>query len=135
VVAVLKHDIDLNRRVASTVEDFPAKDGRDGGHGASFGLIAVRARDTLGPRAGFYRVQRAVQSVLAERSRSTMADMRTYRGGCHCGRIRYEVATALSPVLSCNCSICQKRGYLLTFAPRAAFKLISGEPDLTDYQR
>ena len=63
-----------------------------------------------------------------------MADMQTYRGGCHCGRVRYEVTTALSPVLSCNCSICQKRGYLLTFVPRAAFTLISGEPDLADYQ-
>src|SRR5262245_19094950 len=49
MMAVLEHDIDLNRRVAATVEDFPAEDGRDGGHGASFGLIAVRARDTLGP--------------------------------------------------------------------------------------
>ena len=63
-----------------------------------------------------------------------MADMRTYSGSCHCGRVRYEVATALSPVLSCNCSICQKRGYMLTFVPRSAFELISGENDLTDYQ-
>ena len=45
-----------------------------------------------------------------------MADMQTYSGGCHCGRVRYEVATALSPVMSCNCSICQKRGYMLTYA-------------------
>jgi hypothetical protein len=48
-MAVFKHDIDFNGRVAAAVEDFPAKDGRDGGHGASFGLIAARARDTLGP--------------------------------------------------------------------------------------
>lgn len=63
-----------------------------------------------------------------------MADMQTYSGGCHCGRVRYDVTTALSPVLSCNCSICQKRGSMLTFVPRAAFKLTSGEQDLTDYQ-
>ena len=63
-----------------------------------------------------------------------MAEVQTYSGGCHCGRVRYEVATALSPVLACNCSICQKRGYMLTFVPRSAFKLISGESDLTDYQ-
>ncbi|MGD9501579.1 MAG: GFA family protein [Methyloceanibacter sp.] len=63
-----------------------------------------------------------------------MAEMQTYSGGCHCGLVRYEVTTALEPVLSCNCSICQKRGYLLTFVPRAAFKLISGAHDQTDYQ-
>jgi hypothetical protein len=63
-----------------------------------------------------------------------MADVQTYSGSCHCGRVRYEVATALSPALSCNCSICQKRGSVLTFVPRSAFKLISGENELTDYQ-
>ena len=63
-----------------------------------------------------------------------MADMHTYSGGCHCGRVRYEVTTALSPILACNCSICQKRGYLLTFAPGSQFKLLSGEYEQTDYQ-
>jgi hypothetical protein len=46
----------------------------------------------------------------------------------------YEVETRLEPVLSCNCSICQKRGALLTFVPAAQFTLLSGEDDLTDYQ-
>ena len=36
--------------------------------------------------------------------------------------------------MSCNCSICQKRGALLTFVPAAQFKLLSGEDELTDYQ-
>jgi hypothetical protein len=35
--------------------------------------------------------------------------------------------------LSCNCSICSKRGSLLAFAPETAFKLVKGEKDLTDY--
>ncbi len=63
-----------------------------------------------------------------------MPEMQTYRGGCHCGRVGYEVATALNLVIACNCSICQKRGYLLTFVPRPEFKLLSGEHDQTDYQ-
>jgi len=62
-----------------------------------------------------------------------VAEMAKYRGGCHCGRVRYEVETALDPVMSCNCSICQKRGALLTFVPAAQFTLLSGESDLTDY--
>ncbi len=63
-----------------------------------------------------------------------MADSQTHTGGCHCGRVRYEVATALGQVITCNCSICQKTGTLLTFVPAADFKLISGEGDLADYQ-
>src|SRR5713101_6661407 len=37
---------------------------------------------------------------------------RTYRGGCHCGRIRFEVRGALDRVSECNCSICTKKGYV-----------------------
>lgn len=63
-----------------------------------------------------------------------MAEMTKHSGGCHCGHVRYEVETDLGQVMSCNCSICQKRGALLTFVPAAQFTLISGEDDLTDYQ-
>jgi hypothetical protein len=57
-----------------------------------------------------------------------------HSGGCHCGTVRYEVTTDLSPVISCNCSICQKRGALLTFVKAPQFTLLSGEDDMTDYQ-
>jgi hypothetical protein len=60
--------------------------------------------------------------------------MAKHSGGCHCGRVRYEVETDLGTVVSCNCSICQKRGSLLTFVPREQFNLLSGESDLSDYQ-
>jgi hypothetical protein len=59
---------------------------------------------------------------------------KTYTGGCHCGKVRYEVTTNLAPVVACNCSICSKKGYLLTFVPAEKFKLLSGEDSLTDYQ-
>ena len=61
--------------------------------------------------------------------------MTTYTGGCHCKKVQYEVDIEnLKEVISCNCSICSKRGWLLTFAPKAAFLLIAGEDELTDYQ-
>lgn len=63
-----------------------------------------------------------------------MAQAQTYHGGCHCGRVRYDVAATLDRVISCNCSICQKSGALLAFAPEASFKLTSGEDALSDYQ-
>ena len=36
-------------------------------------------------------------------------------GGCHCGRVRFEVdaATPLQ-VLDCNCSICRRKGALMS---------------------
>jgi hypothetical protein len=63
-----------------------------------------------------------------------MAEEKTYEGGCHCGAVRYRVALALEQAITCNCSICQKSGTTLTFAPAASFMLLSGEEALTDYQ-
>ncbi|MCB9667699.1 MAG: GFA family protein [Myxococcales bacterium] len=59
---------------------------------------------------------------------------KTYTGGCHCGAVRYEAQTDLRPVISCNCSICSKRGYLLTFVPPSDFQLLAGKDQLSDYQ-
>jgi hypothetical protein len=38
--------------------------------------------------------------------------MAIYAGGCHCGRIRFEVEGELRRVSLCNCSICSKTAYL-----------------------
>lgn len=57
------------------------------------------------------------------------------KGGCHCGKVRYEVAVDLAhPVIACNCSMCGRSGTLLTFVPADKFTLLSGEGQLTDYQ-
>src|SRR5688500_6610008 len=63
-----------------------------------------------------------------------MPEAKTYKGGCHCGRVRYETPADLTNVMTCNCSICQKRGSMLTFVPATQFTLISGEDALTDYR-
>lgn len=63
-----------------------------------------------------------------------MPETKTYSGGCHCGTVRYEATTDLAQVLSCNCSICTKRGLLLTFVQPDRFKLLSGNETLSDYQ-
>jgi hypothetical protein len=55
-------------------------------------------------------------------------------GGCHCGKVRFEVEMKLERAISCNCSVCSKRGSLLDFVPESSFKLISGSDNLTDYQ-
>src|SRR5262245_30350481 len=64
-----------------------------------------------------------------------MSEPKTYHGSCHCGRVRYEVKLDLTqPVVSCNCSICQRLGTLLQFVPAEQFVLTSAEHALTDYQ-
>jgi len=57
-----------------------------------------------------------------------------YRGGCHCGAVRFEVDLDLASTITCNCSRCRRLGIVLAFAPRAAFTLQSGEASLTEYR-
>ena len=60
--------------------------------------------------------------------------MITHTGGCHCGRVRYEVvAPAKLDVSECNCSICSKTAYLHLIVPAERFKLLSGADVLTTY--
>jgi hypothetical protein len=58
----------------------------------------------------------------------------TYPGGCHCGRVRFEVTAELEPVVECNCSICTRKAYLHLIVPRERFRLLAGEEHLTTYQ-
>ena len=61
--------------------------------------------------------------------------MTIHRGGCHCGKVRFEFEAPESiEVLECNCSICQKLGYLHLMIPKSEFRLLSGEDSLTSYQ-
>lgn len=64
-----------------------------------------------------------------------MADERTYHGSCHCGAVRFTATTApIEQAISCNCSICRRRGSLLAFLPAKGFRLEAGAEALTDYQ-
>jgi hypothetical protein len=58
----------------------------------------------------------------------------THSGGCHCGRVRFEViAPKRLSVSECNCSICSKAGYLHLVVPADRFKLLSGSDTLKTY--
>jgi centromere protein V len=58
----------------------------------------------------------------------------THRGGCHCGRVRFEArAPARVQVSECNCSICDKSGYLHMVVGAEHFRLLSGGDVLTTY--
>ena len=64
-----------------------------------------------------------------------MEPLVAHSGGCHCGRVRFEVlAPERLEVSDCNCSICSKSGYLHLMVVKARFKLLSGSEFLTSYQ-
>lgn len=60
--------------------------------------------------------------------------MTTHFGGCHCGRVRFEVsAPADIKVTRCNCSVCRMTGHLHLIVPKSDFRLTSGQDDLETY--
>ena len=57
-----------------------------------------------------------------------------HSGGCHCGRVRFEVeAPARVEVYRCNCSRCRMTGFLHLIVPRSRFRLLRGEDALNAY--
>lgn len=60
--------------------------------------------------------------------------MSKHRGGCHCGRVKFEVeAPAEIAAIECNCSMCAKSGYLHLIVPKSRFTLIQGTESLSTY--
>ncbi|MDJ0796981.1 MAG: GFA family protein [Calothrix sp. MO_167.B12] len=57
----------------------------------------------------------------------------TYTGGCHCGTVRFQVIVYEHKAVNCNCSICQKKGFLHLIVPQNQFTLLQGADMLTTY--
>jgi hypothetical protein len=57
-----------------------------------------------------------------------------FEGQCHCGAVSFAVdADPPTSALSCNCSHCRAKGFLLAFFPAAQFTLKSGADVLERY--
>jgi hypothetical protein len=56
-----------------------------------------------------------------------------HEGSCHCGRIAFELEGEVGRVIECNCSLCRRRGALLSFHPREALTLLTPEADMGTY--
>jgi len=57
----------------------------------------------------------------------------SYKGGCHCGKIAFDVDGDIDKVVECNCSICSKRGSLFWFVPRTNLHLCVPASELPTY--
>ncbi len=56
-----------------------------------------------------------------------------YEGSCQCGAVSYEVDIDLENTITCNCSRCQRMGFVLAFTSGDNFHLKSGENELSEY--
>ena len=54
-------------------------------------------------------------------------------GGCHCGAVRYRVTVRSRDAVTCNCSMCAKKGYLHLIVAEDAFELLRGADAITTY--
>ena len=65
----------------------------------------------------------------AERERALI-----HAGSCHCGAVLIEVEAAEDlEVYECNCSMCERTGFLHLIVPATRFRLVSGRDALTTY--
>lgn len=57
------------------------------------------------------------------------------KGSCHCGAVKFEVRTAVTPASRCNCTLCRRKGALMSPSFAAAeLTIVQGEDALTLYQ-
>ncbi|MDG1827374.1 MAG: GFA family protein [Henriciella sp.] len=63
-----------------------------------------------------------------------MTEFITHQGGCHCGKVRFEVdLPAAFEAEDCNCSICAMSGNIHVIVPSSRFRLLKGAEVLTEY--
>lgn len=55
-----------------------------------------------------------------------------YKGSCHCGQVKFIVKGELLEALSCNCSICQKKGSSLWSLPSSQVTVSFESSDLLE---
>lgn len=68
-----------------------------------------------------------------ENIEDTIEDKKVYQGGCHCGKIRFKVKINQFKAIRCNCSICQKKGFLHLIISPENFSLLQGENYIKTY--
>jgi hypothetical protein len=56
-----------------------------------------------------------------------------YQGSCHCGQVTFKGRGTIDSALSCNCSMCARKGSLLWFVPRSDFELQTSEDAAATY--
>ena len=55
---------------------------------------------------------------------------------CHCGAVEAEINVTedFKKIIRCNCSLCKRKGAIMSMVKNEDFKLIKGEEKLKIYQ-
>jgi len=56
-----------------------------------------------------------------------------HKGSCHCGNVAFEVEGEIGGAMTCNCSICSRKGSLLWFVPRDKLRLLTADESAATY--
>ena len=58
------------------------------------------------------------------------------QGSCHCGSVQFEIElpNGFEELSRCNCSMCSRRGAVVTSVPLSAFTVVHGAENLSLYQ-
>jgi hypothetical protein len=63
-----------------------------------------------------------------------MTDLIIHKGGCHCGRVRFEVDAPAELIIDeCNCSMCTRTAFLHLIVTADRFRITQGKEALTTY--
>jgi len=58
---------------------------------------------------------------------------KVYSGSCQCQAVTFDATLDLDSTMTCNCSRCQRLGWVMTFTPIEKFTLKSGAAALSQY--
>jgi len=62
------------------------------------------------------------------------AELTWHAGGCHCGAVRFEAALPERvEAQACNCSMCEKVGFIHLIVPERRLRITAGRDKLSDY--
>ncbi len=62
--------------------------------------------------------------------------METYTGSCHCGAVQFKIVLegGLGNLRRCNCSLCRRKGAIMSVVPSDRFRITQGADKLSLYQ-